>query len=239
MTFSNSEIAAHYIERLLRKENEGELPEWYHPAKVQEEAGEVWRAFLRLSTPRGDLKDYAEELADTVISAYAAAQDKGLDLDYVIQNKHAALMSRDIPPPPPIMEDWPREFLNIPNDLVDSDSKYQAAIEFLKAVGLTPNVDAVEQLADAFIPCLQIICERGYHPGGATWRRAGRKGLVREILKNTDRIHDKDWLGNIHDADSGHDLINYAGYYTRALEEGLDNWGFWGEPAQGEGNAQD
>lgn len=95
MTYSNNEVAADYLARLLRER--GELPDWYHPGKVVEEAGEAWREYIRLAGLHrrvGTMSAYMEELADTVISAYAAARAEGQDLDAAIQRKHTTLMTR-------------------------------------------------------------------------------------------------------------------------------------------------
>lgn len=120
------------------------------------------------------------------------------------------------------------------NMIAPTPKIYKHAHAFLGAVfgedKYTP--DAVAQLVDAFVPCLRIMIERDYRPNGATWQRAGRKGLVRELLKYTDRLHDRDWLGNTPDRGSAEDMVNYAGMYMRACKDGLDNWGFWGEPAR-------
>jgi hypothetical protein len=110
-------------------------------------------------------------------------------------------------------------------------AEYKAAADYLRAVGLDPKPDAVEQLVLAFTPSLKLICERDYHPEGATWQRAGRKGLMREILKYADRMRDRDWLRDNPDQPSAEDMINYCGFYIRAILKNMSDWGFWGEPS--------
>lgn len=46
----------------------------------------------------------------------------------------------------------------------DPGTYRMAAERFLTDCGLPLVPDAVDQLAEAFLPALQIICERGYHP---------------------------------------------------------------------------
>jgi NTP pyrophosphatase (non-canonical NTP hydrolase) len=75
------------------------MPEWWHVLKLAEETGEAVRAWLRV---RGLAREHAEpaelagELADVVITAYAVAELRGLDLPQAIGVKHAVLMTRDL-----------------------------------------------------------------------------------------------------------------------------------------------
>jgi NTP pyrophosphatase (non-canonical NTP hydrolase) len=92
-----AELAAEYRARLDR--DRGPLPDWYWAGKVHEEAGEAWKAWVRLAgwgrVPGSEL-EYAEELADVVISAYCAAARRGINLDRAVRDKHAVLMTRPL-----------------------------------------------------------------------------------------------------------------------------------------------
>ena len=75
------------------------LPEWWFVAKVPDEAGEALGAYLRLAglhRRAGELGEVADELADTVISAYAAAGVLGIDLDAAVDAKARVLLTRDL-----------------------------------------------------------------------------------------------------------------------------------------------
>jgi hypothetical protein len=96
------------------------------------------------------------------------------------------------------------------------DNHHQAAADFLRAVDLEPNPDAIEQLADAFLPCLRIICTRGHASDGSLWKEAGWRGLLSELIKKMDRVQFLDWL---HMMDASHelpDIINYAAMLLRS-----------------------
>jgi hypothetical protein len=114
-----------------------------------------------------------------------------------------------------------------------------AAVAFLVAVGVNPTTDAVEQLVEAFIPCLDIIGSRGYHPEGNTWRASGWRGILTDIWKKAHRIWYRSWVNGEFDLDSAQDIINYAGFYIR-LGGKEPQWGQWGppgaigEPSEGE-----
>jgi hypothetical protein len=111
----------------------------------------------------------------------------------------------------------------------------QAALEFLDRVGLVPTPDAIGQLTEAFLPCLAIICQRGWDPNGGTWRSSGVLGILGDVRKKFERLWERGWKhGKRHD-DSGYDLMNYVGFYMRS---GIDRWGTWGEPAQPEPEVQ-
>jgi hypothetical protein len=104
-----------------------------------------------------------------------------------------------------------------------------AAWTFMEACGLKATNDAVEQMVEAFLPALRIICERGFDPNGGTWRDAGWRGLLHEIRKKNTRLHHRSWLRGLFDWDSATDLINYAGFYVRLKNQGAP-WGNLGEP---------
>jgi hypothetical protein len=112
----------------------------------------------------------------------------------------------------------------------DETSVHVAAHEFLRSVGLTPTDDAIDQLVDAFLPALSIICQRGYQPNGAVWKTGGVKGQVYEACKNMIRLRYHAWRGNTPARDTAIDAINYLGYYIRALLLGLPEWGEYGSP---------
>src|SRR5258708_14130445 len=60
---------------------------------------------------------------------------------------------------------------------------FDAAERFMKECGLSPTHDAIEQLTDAFLPSLRIMCDRGYDPNGATWREPGWRCFLTDIRK--------------------------------------------------------
>lgn len=101
MSFTNEQVAADYVARVgeaARADGGYPRPGWVYFMKLAGEAAGANEAFLRLwnySRHTGDMKDVAAELADVVISAYAAAQVMDIDLDAAIQEKHAVLMRRD------------------------------------------------------------------------------------------------------------------------------------------------
>jgi hypothetical protein len=92
-----------------------------------------------------------------------------------------------------------------------------------------PTPDAVAQLTDVFVPCLRIMCERGYDPTGATWREGGWRSQLVDIRKKFKRLWFHGWIKGRFVPDHGFDLINYVGYYQR-LEMTGEPWGEWGEP---------
>ncbi len=118
--------------------------------------------------------------------------------------------------------------------VVTDEDRYEltvrdAAVEFLDRCSLTPTPDAVDQLVEAFLPALEIMCKRGYDPDGKTWRKAGWRGQLMEIRKKTERLWHRSWLHGAFDHDSAIDLLNYAGFYIRLRASG-PSWGEWGEP---------
>ena len=116
-----------------------------------------------------------------------------------------------------------------PEETANEENRRKAAQEFLEECCLIPTPDAIDQLVEAFLPALAIMCERGYDPEGATWREAGWRGQLMEIRKKTHRLWHRSWLHGRFDADSAIDLLNYAGFYLRLKNKGMP-WGAWGEP---------
>jgi hypothetical protein len=272
-TFSNVQIAKDWIRRLA--DERSDLPEWWFAGKVQEEAGESWRAYIRLvgfHRHVGTTAQYAEELADTVISAYAAAIKRGIDLDGAIQRKHTILMSREMREEfeePDLLDERPEDHWrgarqpddpirysldeaamhDLADDIIEpgpdmfedpafaDDSPLKAAADYIRAVGLRPNQDAIEQLALAFTPCLKIMCERGYAQDGSTWKAGGWRGLIFEMLKKMERVR---WLDWAHSMDAMHempDILNFGGMYMRGRYT-IDRFGpTFGEPSNFQGEA--
>lgn len=107
-------------------------------------------------------------------------------------------------------------------------SRKIAAEKFITDVGLTPTPDAIDQLAEVFVPCLEIMCRRGWDPNGGTWRRAGILGILCDVRKKFERLWERGWVNGKRHPDSGFDLINFVGMYLRSDENG---WGGWGSPA--------
>ena len=112
------------------------------------------------------------------------------------------------------------------------EHRIAAAEIFMKECDLVTTPDAIEQLVDAFLPALTVMCKRGYDPNGETWKAGGWRGLLFEIRKKTERMWHRSWVHNRHDDDSPIDLINYAGMYLRLHNQG-PSWGKWGEPGSG------
>lgn len=112
-------------------------------------------------------------------------------------------------------------------DLGDMGS---AARAYLAACGVKSTPDAVEQLTEVFLPCLQIMCERPWDPNGGTWRKSGWLGIMTDVRKKFERLWERGWKhGDRHD-DSILDLINYLGFLRRSRKS---RWGDWGEPYSG------
>jgi hypothetical protein len=106
------------------------------------------------------------------------------------------------------------------------------AREFLEQCCLEPTPDAIDQLAEVFLPCLKIMCERPWDPNGGTWRTSGILGVMGDARKKWERFWYRTWTrGKRHD-DSGFDLINYVGFVMRS--DPSSRWGTWGEPANGD-----
>jgi len=103
------------------------------------------------------------------------------------------------------------------------------AVEFMEGCGLSPTPDAIDQLVRVFLPCLKIMCERGYEPDGGTWRESGRLGALSDARKKFMRLWNQAWKHGRHDdKDHAFDCINFLGFYVR---HDVDRWGEWGEPA--------
>jgi hypothetical protein len=105
-----------------------------------------------------------------------------------------------------------------------------AAADFMTECGLDPTPDAIGQLAEVFLPCLKIMCERGYDPDGLTWKAEGWRGMVWKARDKMTRLWFHAWgNGNDH-PDSAVDCINYLGFYIR-LRNGIGSeWGDRGAP---------
>lgn len=102
-----------------------------------------------------------------------------------------------------------------------------AARLFMEELLMEPTQDAVEQMLQVFVPCLRIMCERGWDPNGGTWRRSGVLGILSDVRKKFERLWERGWINGKRHDDSAYDLINYVGMYLRSKD---DRWGSWGEP---------
>jgi NTP pyrophosphatase (non-canonical NTP hydrolase) len=72
-------------------------PEWRFVSGVAEEAGEVMGAYNRFtgtSRRTGTKDELAKELADTVFTAYMAADVLGIDLQDALNTKYAIIITR-------------------------------------------------------------------------------------------------------------------------------------------------
>jgi hypothetical protein len=114
----------------------------------------------------------------------------------------------------------------------DREKDVDAAHEFLERCCLTPTPDAVDQLVDAILPALRIMCERGYDPEGGSWRESGWMGQMAEIRKRASRLVHHSWRHGRFDFGDAVDMINYCGFYLRLEGKGKP-WGEWGEPGDG------
>jgi hypothetical protein len=104
-----------------------------------------------------------------------------------------------------------------------------AAYTFLSENGLDPTPDAVAQLTDVFLPCLKIMCERGYDPNGETWKAGGWRSMLVDAKKKFDRMWYFGWLRGEFHPDHPIDAINFLGFYYRLHLSGKP-WGTWGDP---------
>lgn len=102
-------------------------------------------------------------------------------------------------------------------------------VQFMQNFGLDPTPDAIDQLRNVFVPCLRIMCERGYNPEGATWREGGWRSQLVDIRKKFTRLWQHGWLEGKFVLDHPLDLINYTAFYARIAMSGKP-WGEWGEP---------
>lgn len=114
-----------------------------------------------------------------------------------------------------------------PGKLMLMTQHEEAAAKFMEAVGLTPTPDAIDQLVEVFVPCLEIMTRRGWNPNGKTWRRAGMLGILCDVRKKFERLWERGWVNGKRHPDSGYDLINFTGMYLRADDS---DWGEWGDP---------
>jgi hypothetical protein len=102
---------------------------------------------------------------------------------------------------------------------------------FIRRCGLTPTQDAIEQLAFAFLPALQVMCdpERDYPQDGSLWKGTGWRGLLIDIRKKFGRLWYRGWKQGRFFADDPLDLMTFLGMYYRLANSG-EPWGEYGEP---------
>ena len=108
----------------------------------------------------------------------------------------------------------------------------QSARKYMLDCGLRPTPDAIAQLDEVFLPCLTIMCRRGYDPDGGTWRAEGWRGMLWKIRDKSDRLWYHGWLRGIFHPDHAPDMINYLGFYMRAERD--KPWGTRGAPGNEE-----
>lgn len=117
----------------------------------------------------------------------------------------------------------------------DDETARDAAHDYMRAVGLKPNPDAVGQLAGPFTAALEIICTRGYNDAEEDpemepfWAARGWKGIVHDIMDNALRLKLFSWQRNEFYENGALDIINFAGFYLRRQCKGK-RWGDIGEP---------
>lgn len=112
----------------------------------------------------------------------------------------------------------------------DNEALESAARAYMNACGIEPTPDAVAQLTEVFLPCLQIMCSRPWDPNGATWRESGILGAMTDVRKKFMRFWERGWTYRQRHNDSGLDLINFVGFVMRSDPE--SGWGNWGEPGE-------
>jgi hypothetical protein len=113
---------------------------------------------------------------------------------------------------------------------VDDDYAHHLNAEaFMRTMDMEPTPDAVGQLLEVFVPCLRIMCDRGYDPTGGLWRKAGVLGIIWDVRKKFERLWYRTWTLGIRHDDSGFDLINFTGFLLRADPD--SRFGDAGEPA--------
>ena len=113
--------------------------------------------------------------------------------------------------------------VNIPTD-------YERARSFLAGCGLKPSQDAVEQLVEAFLPAVAVMCDRA-PLRGSIWRQSGWRGSLFEARKKMHRLWYSWWEGDGADYDSAIDLLNFTGFAMRARQQGISAWGIYGDPS--------
>lgn len=114
-------------------------------------------------------------------------------------------------------------------EMMEDEAIRDAALDFIKLLGVDPTPDAISQLCGPYALSLMIMSTRGYSPDGATWKSKGWKGLVHDILNKAGRIKYHSWRHNDFDSDSAVDIITFAGMYWRLRNRG-SKWGELGEP---------
>jgi hypothetical protein len=115
-----------------------------------------------------------------------------------------------------------------------AENDQDRAWKFMVDCGLDPTPDAADQLAEVFLPCLRIMCERGYDPNGANWREGGWRSQLVDTRKKFKRLWFHAWIKGKFVPDHGFDMINYIGFYQRLKLSG-EPWGDWGEPEDNAG----
>jgi len=113
-------------------------------------------------------------------------------------------------------------------DTANGMDYHQAAVDFLEKCSLVPTPDAVEQLAEVFLPCLAIMCERGYDPDGNSWRDKGWRNQITEVMERADRLQFNVWRHGRRDENNARDIINYAAFLLRS--DWGNEWGKFGPP---------
>lgn len=117
----------------------------------------------------------------------------------------------------------------------DDETARDAAYDYMRAVGLKPNPDAIGQLTGPFTAALEIICTRGYSDAEEDpemepfWAARGWKGIVHDIMDNALRLRLFSWQRNEFYENGALDIINFAGFYLRRQCKGK-RWGDIGEP---------
>jgi hypothetical protein len=110
--------------------------------------------------------------------------------------------------------------------MIDNEIHRDAAHDFIKALGLEPNSEAISQLSGPFAEALRVQIERDY---GSLWKSKGWKGLVQDVLNKAGRLRYRSWLRNGYNPDDPIDIINFAGFLWQTGNEG-PKWGELGEP---------
>lgn len=161
------------------------------------------------------------------------AVQRGISLaDGVLRPEVKEALARGEPLPPPPDKDQERraaveELLEIAKANEHDWELYrqtceQAAVRFLDDCSLVPSPDAVNQLIEAFLPALAIMCQRStiYDANGGSWKAMGWRGLLIEMHKRWKRIRISAWKHNKFNSNDAVDLINYTGYYLRQKHQG-------------------
>jgi hypothetical protein len=116
----------------------------------------------------------------------------------------------------------------VAEDTANGRDYHQAAVDFLGKCSLVPTPDAVEQLVEVFLPCLAIMCERGYDPDGNSWRDKGWRNQITEVMERADRLQFNVWQHGRRDENNARDIINYAAFLLRSDWD--NEWGKFGPP---------